>query len=259
MKKLISLAATATIVAATALPAMASSPTVTIQWNVAKTATMNLYENYSNTGTTSTTLSVGSEATYGALLTGQNGGSGSCAGTGGSITESTTAGILNLGTVTPDAAQPTDCVFLNGAEAAINSNDATGVTLEEGISVPTNNTTTVCGVAVVSGAYGAWQSAGVAGSTLTAAHAYDSADTTNDTGWTGATCAGLKYSGTLVSAQGTVGSTALANTVVFLKTNDSNGGTTMYAGEDFAVIFPAYASSTAGDSSTVTYTLLTNP
>lgn len=269
MKKLISAAATAALVAAMGLPAMAASPTVTIQWNVAKTATMNLYENYNNAGATSTTMQIGGVSSgYGGLFTGNNGGSGNCGGTGSSITESTTAGILNIGQVTPDAVKETDCVFLNGAEAVVNSNDSTGVTLTEAIAAPATAGTVVCGDLVTGGKGAAWMSAKVAGSTLTAANAYDSnaSDATNATGWTGSTCAALTSGGTGTAAgafQGTSttgvsgSNTALAATT-FAQTSDSASGANMYIGEDFAVLFPPYATYTASDSSVITYTLTAN-
>lgn len=261
MKKLISAAATATLLAVTALPAMAASPTVTIQWNVTATASLNLYENYNNAGATSTTLPVGSASpTYGNLLTGNNGGGGTCGGGTVSVTESTTAGILNIGNVQPDPLQATICMISNAVEAQIVTNDSKGVTVAESIAAPTNNTTAVCADAVVNSTPAAWQSSGVAGSTMTtASKAYDTAVTTS-TALTGSTCAGLKYGATSLSGVGTTSGSATAYSGTFLKTSDdSEGSATMYAGQDLAVVFPANAASTpSGDSSVITYTITTN-
>lgn len=119
-KRIIALASFAALVISTA-PAFAASPTVTIDWNTQKIASIVLTTQYNGSplGTHSTAAE-----TIDANL---NTGAGICQ---ASDTEAT-SGTINFGSVTPDVAQYTDCMELNAVNAAIGTNDSLGYSVTE--------------------------------------------------------------------------------------------------------------------------------
>lgn len=249
MKKLLTLAVALTAISA-ALPAApasaaaAATGTVKIQWNVTAVASLTLEGNYTNTG------AGGSDNLTPLTVPG----AGNCAGGGAAgAGNGTQALTLDFGAITPSATTPTVCVGLNAAEAQINTNDTSGVTIQEQLTTaPAQAGAAICGIAIKSNAPVAWAAAGVSSSNYTAAKGTDTTDTTAAS-WSGTTCAGLQYSGASVNAQAVPGGAA---TTVF----DTSDNTTnpSYFGEDFAVVLPANAGKTASDSGTVTYTVVTN-
>ena len=248
VKKLISSAVVALCVAASALPAAAAN-TVTIKWNVSAIASVVFQGNYSNTGTSGALNPAAAS-----LISILNGGSGAC-GAGGSTGAGggTNALTLDYGQITPDAAQATICMLLNGAEAVVNTNDTLGVTVAvQQTTAPAQAGAAICYVPLSGNAPIAGGST-VSSSTLTAAKAQDTTDPTpgNWTDTTGA-CSGLKYSGTAIT-----GAAAFGAATNLLKTSD-NTTNPAYFGADMGVLVPANASKTAGDSSVITYTVTTN-
>lgn len=242
VKKLLSLAAFAGIVATTMAPAMAAN-TVTIKWNVSAIASLILEGNYTNTG-------AGGAAAI-APLTIANAGSGNCGGTGAApVGNGSTALTMDFGTITPDAAKVTGCVGLNTAEAQVNTNDTAGVRVQEQLTTaPTLAGVSICGIQIKTNAPTAWSAAGISSSTFTAAGATDTTDTVA-ANWAGTTCAGLTYSAASVNAAALGAATTIVNT-------SDNTLNPFYQGEDYAVLIPANASKGA-DQAVVTYTLLTN-
>ncbi len=249
MKKLLTLA-TALVAISACLPAPASAAaaatgTVKIQWNISAVATMVLEGNYNNAG------AGGSDNL--APLTVPGGGTCNVSPGAGGAGNGTQALTLDFGGITPSASAPTVCVGLNAAEAQINTNDTSGVVVQEQLTAaPAQAGAAICGIAIKSNAPVAWAAAGVSSSNYTAAKATDTTDTTA-ANWSGATCAGLQYGGSGVNAQTVPGGAA---TTVF----DTSDNTTnpAYFGEDYAVVLPANAGKTANDSGTVTYTVVTN-
>src|SRR5579864_3516324 len=194
VKKLISSAVIALSVAASALPATAATGTVTIKWNVTAIASVVFQGNYTNAGA-SGALNPTAASLIGPVVTGSAGscGAGGSAGAGGG----TNALTLDYGAITPDAADSTICMLLNGAEAVVNTNDNLGVTVAvQQTTAPAQAGAAVCYVPISGNAPIAGGST-VSSATLTAAKATDTTDTTAAS-WSAAapgTCAGLKYSG----------------------------------------------------------------
>lgn len=248
VKKLLSAAAMLTCVAALTLPASATSTTgtVTVKWNVTALLSLQFQGNYTNTGTSGATLDP-------TPLVGLNGGAGACGGGGtGGGGASSTALTLDFGAITPDAVNPTDCLVLNAAEAVVNTNDANGVLISEALTTaPTGAGISICGATVKSNAPVAWvgAGAGVSTSNYTAAKA---TDTTTTGTISGTTCAGMKYGTTSMNAQAIVAAGANA----FKSSDDATNPA--YYGQDIAVIVPANAASSAGDSAVITYTVTGN-
>jgi len=247
VKKLFTLAACAIAVSA-ALPAgnawagPAATGTVKIQWNITAVASLTLEGNYTNTG------AGGSDNLT--PLTVAGGGNCGAGGAGGAGNGST-ALTLDFGAITPSASNPTVCVGLNAAEAQVNTNDTSGVTIQEALTTaPAQAGASICGVAIKSNAPVAWAGAGVSSSNYTAAKGTDTTDTTA-ANWSGSTCAGLQYSAATVNAQAIP---AAATTVFNTSDNTTNPA---FFGEDYAVIVPANAAKGA-DSGTVTYSVITN-
>lgn len=247
MKKLLTLAAALVAISA-ALPAPASAAaatgTVKIQWNVTAVASLTLQGNYTNTG-------AGGSDNLSPLTVP---GGGNCAGGGAAgAGNGSTALTLDFGAITPSATNPTVCVGLNAAEAQINTNDTSGVVIQEQLTAaPAQAGAAICGIALKSNAPVAWAASGVSSSNYTAAKGTDTTDTVA-ANWSGATCAGLQYSAASVNAQAVPG--GAATTVFNTSDNTTNPA---YFGEDFAVVLPANAGKTASDSGTVTYTVVTN-
>jgi len=248
VKKLLTLAAIAISIAASALPAAAAN-TVTIKWNVTAIASLTFQGNYTNTGTSGSLNPAAAS-----LIPILNGGSGAC-GAGGSngAGAGTNALTLDFGQITPDAAQATICMLLNGAEAVVNTNDTNGVTLSvQQTTAPAQAGAAICYVPISGNAPVAGGSS-VSTSTLSAAKAQDTTDTT-PASWTDATgaCSGLKYSGSPIA-----GAAAFGASTTLLKSTD-NTTNPAYFGADLGVLVPANASKTAGDSAVITYTVATN-
>lgn len=246
MKKLFTLAVGLVAISATLPPAVASAATtgtVKIQWNVTAVASLTLQGNYTNTG------AGGSDNLTPLTVPG----GGNCAGGGAAgAGNGSTALTLDFGAITPSATNPTVCVGLNAAEAQINTNDTSGVTVQEALTTaPAQAGAAICGVAIKSNAPVAWASSGISSSNYTAAKGTDTTDTVA-ANWSGSTCAGLQYSATSVNAQAVP---AAATTVFNTSDNTTNPA---YFGEDYAVLLPANAAKTAADSGTVTYTIVTN-
>jgi hypothetical protein len=241
VKKLMSLAAFAGLVATTMAPAMAAN-TVTIKWNVTAIASLILEGNYSNTGAGGTTalapLTVG-------------GGTNCAAGGAAPVGNGSTALTIDFGNITPSATSVVGCVGLNAAEAQVSTNDTSGVQVQEALSTaPAQAGAAICGVSVQGGKAAAWSATGMSTATLTAAGAFDSTDTTAAS-WAGTSCAGLTYGGT------SVGATQLAAAASTIVNTNNNTLNPFYQGEDYVVMIPANASKGA-DSGVVTYTLVTN-
>lgn len=114
MKKLITLAALAALLAP-ALPAGAAAVTrtgtVTVKWNTSVTANLALTTNYDATGAQQTTAP--------SILTAANGGSGTCTAAGAG---SEVAATVNFGSVSPDFAQTTGCLYKNAVNAIVQTN-----------------------------------------------------------------------------------------------------------------------------------------
>src|SRR5579884_3981850 len=86
VKKLLSLAAFAGIVATTIAPAMATtaSGTVTVKWNISASASITFDPEYTTSGAgAASTMATGASVNLASMA---NGGSGSCSGTGSSVT-----------------------------------------------------------------------------------------------------------------------------------------------------------------------------
>ncbi|NNM99797.1 MAG: hypothetical protein HKL91_08375 [Candidatus Eremiobacteraeota bacterium] len=119
-KRIIALASFAALVISTA-PAFAAPPTVTIDWNTQKIASIVLTTQYNGTP-------LGSHSTSAETIDANlNTGTGICQ---TSDTEATT-GTINFGNVTPDITQYTDCMELNAVNAAIGTNDSLGYSVTE--------------------------------------------------------------------------------------------------------------------------------
>ena len=119
-KRTLALATFAALVISTA-PAFAASPTVTVDWNTQKIASIVLTTQYN--GSPLGTHNLGAETIDANLNTG----AGICQ---ASDTEGS-SGIINFGAVTPDVAQYTDCMELNAVNAAIGTNDSLGYSVTE--------------------------------------------------------------------------------------------------------------------------------
>lgn len=250
MKKLLPVAALACGLGASTLPAAAATTgTVTVKWNVTAIASLTLQGNYTNTGTSGAL-----NPTAASLIPILNGGSGSC-GAGGTAGAGagTTALTLDFGAITPDASKATICMLLNGAEAAVNTNDTAGVTVAVSqTTAPTQAGAAVCYVPISNNAPVAGGSS-VSTANLSAAKAVDTTDATAAS-WTdtAGTCAGLTYSGTAIT-----GAAAFGASTTLLKSTD-NTTNPAYFGADYGVLIPANASKTAGDQGVITYTVTTN-
>ena len=117
-KRIVALAALAALV--TSGSAYAANPTqaVTIKWNTQQLATLVVTTNYTSTINTQA-------ATAGSLLANANGGAGTCTATSPGNNPLT----VDFGNVAPDTVKYTDCLFLNGADAAYATNDTNGYSL----------------------------------------------------------------------------------------------------------------------------------
>ena len=116
VKKLLTIAAAAAIIGATALPAGAVTQTgnVTVKWNVTVTANLTLNQNYSAAGAAQTTAP--------SILTSTGpGGTGTCTAAG---VGSEAAGTNNFGNITPDASlsKNVDCLYKNAINAQVTTN-----------------------------------------------------------------------------------------------------------------------------------------
>jgi hypothetical protein len=131
VKKLLSFAAFAAIVGATALPAGAvtSSGTVNVKWNVSVTANISLHTNYDASGNPLT-------AAPSILLSTGPGGTGEACTPPASETDLT----VDFGTITPDSglAKNTDCLFKNAVNAKVTTNSVSW-SVGEYISTPAAN------------------------------------------------------------------------------------------------------------------------
>ena len=118
IKKFAALASFAAVLA-TMAPALAANPTgtVTIKWDTQSIATMTLTTNYSATGA----QGLGAPA----IFQNVNGGAASagCTATGAG---SEVAQTVNFGFVTPDSAKYVNCLYDNGINAAVATNDTLG-------------------------------------------------------------------------------------------------------------------------------------
>uniref|UniRef100_E6Q473 Uncharacterized protein n=1 Tax=mine drainage metagenome TaxID=410659 RepID=E6Q473_9ZZZZ len=128
-KRIIALASFAALVISTA-PAFAASPTVTIDWNTQKIASIVLTSQYN--GTPLGSHNTGAETIYPNLNTG----AGVCAASdteagAGTSNGTTNAAIVNFGNVTPDALQYTDCMEVNALNAVVETNDSLGYSVTE--------------------------------------------------------------------------------------------------------------------------------
>lgn len=119
IKKFAALASFAAVLATTVAPAYAANPTgtVTIKWNTQSIATMALTTNYSATGA----QGLGAPA----IFQNTNGGAAS-AGCTAAGAGSEVALTVNFGNVTPDSAKYVDCLYDNGINAAVATNDTLG-------------------------------------------------------------------------------------------------------------------------------------
>lgn len=114
-----------------ALPAGAvtQSGTVTVKWNTAVAATIALATNYDATGA--------QQLTAPSILTAANGGSGACTATGAG---SEAAGTVNFGSITPDFAQTTGCLYKNAVNALVKTNSTSWSVAEKMDGLPTGST-----------------------------------------------------------------------------------------------------------------------
>lgn len=267
MKKLLTTAALVASVAAMSLPATAAtttaSGTVIVDWNVSTLLTMALAGNYTNTG-----ASGAANLTPSALNAA--GGAGNCTGggTNGTVANGNAATpsiTLDFGAIQPDLTHVVGCWATNAAEAQISTNDSSGVILQEDVTTAATHGAVICASLVKGNKPVAMQSAGVStgvsASAWTAAGAMDTAET-----GTWSLSANTQLCGNVAnSANAAVDSTKLnvnataitpattssADTV--MATND-DALSTIYVGEDYAVLLPANATKGA-DTATVTYTV----
>ncbi len=128
-KRIIALASFAALVISTA-PAFAASPTVTIDWNTQKIASIVLTSQYN--GTPLGSHNTGAETIYANLNTG----AGVCAASdteagAGTSNGTTNAATINFGSVTPDSLQYTDCMEVNALNAVVQTNDSLGYSVTE--------------------------------------------------------------------------------------------------------------------------------
>jgi len=250
VKKLLSLAVIVSSIALTALPAAAAN-TVTIKWNVTAIASMTFQGNYTNTGT-SGALNPTAATLIGPIVTGSTGscGAGGSAGAGAG----TNALTLDFGAISPDSANATLCMLLNGAEAVVNTNDNLGVTVSvQQTTAPAQAGAAICYVPIQNNAPVAG-GASEPTANLAAGKATDTTDTTaaNWSATTAGGCSSMKYSGVAIPGAAAFG----ANTTL-LKSSD-NTTNPAYFGADLGVLVPANASKTAGDQAVITYTVATN-
>ncbi len=128
-KRIIALASFAALVISTT-PAFAASPTVTIDWNTQKIASIVLTSQYN--GTPLGSHNTGAETIYPNL----NLGAGVCAASdteagAGTSNGTTNAATINFGNVTPDSLQYTDCMEVNALNAVVQTNDSLGYSVTE--------------------------------------------------------------------------------------------------------------------------------
>lgn len=142
MKKLLTLAAAAAIVAASALPATAAtgSGTVTVQWNISVTAALTLATNYTGTGTM-TPVQGTTGPPVAEYLQGSLGSSEAC-----TAVANVAAATVDFGTITPDAglAANTVCAVKQAIDAKVATNSINW-TLGESLSAASTGVT-LCGL-----------------------------------------------------------------------------------------------------------------
>lgn len=116
VKKLLSLAALAAVVGATAMPAAAATQTgsAIVKWNTSVAATLTLVTTYNNTG-----ASIANAALYGAPAA-------TCA---NMTTE--VSGTLDYGTITPSLSANVNCLYTNAVDANVVTNSASWNLYEE--------------------------------------------------------------------------------------------------------------------------------
>lgn len=111
VKKLLSLMALAALLLPAApVAAATANGSVTLQWNISASVSLNLYTDYSSTGVQGTVAPT--------EYTQANGGAGSCT----APTSAPAAGIVNFGSVVPDLAKQTWCYYKNAVNAQIVTN-----------------------------------------------------------------------------------------------------------------------------------------
>jgi hypothetical protein len=137
VKKFVAIAAVA-IMCGAALPAGAAvtvNGTVTVKWNTAVAASMTLATNYDAAGA--------QQLTAPTIVTQANTGSGACTAAGAG---SEAAATVNFGSITPDFAQTTGCLYQNGVNAVVKTN-STNWTLTEATAAAPPAGATLCALA----------------------------------------------------------------------------------------------------------------
>ncbi|HTU69902.1 MAG TPA: hypothetical protein VMF11_06235 [Candidatus Baltobacteraceae bacterium] len=134
-KRIAALAALSAIISMAA-PAMAAAPTITVKWNTQTISTFVV--------TTQASAAETHSGTAENIYWGGNGSTSSgCAGTTDTAsagTDNSANGTVNFGSVTPDAADYTDCLEVNAVNAYVATNDSNGynVTVQATSAVPSN-------------------------------------------------------------------------------------------------------------------------
>ena len=240
MKKLLSLAALAACVAATALPAAAApAGTVTIDWNINETASVVFHGNYTIAGAD------GSLNPTPATVN-QAGGSDTCSGGGTNGAGAASSAItLDFGNITPSAKSGV-CFVLDAVEGAVTTTDGSGVNEQVEASAALPAGYSVCMIPVSNTKAIAAGTTGIATATnLTAAGAFDNtASDTTMTNWSfgaGGACSNLTN-----TANATASALNLTTAYQTLEgSSDNNSGSAFYLGSDIGLIVPANAAKIA--------------
>ena len=235
VKKLLSLAALAAIVGATALPAGAvtQTGTVTVKWNITVTAALALTTDYGATG------AQGGAGVPSALLSTGPGGAGEACAAPAAAPSAGPPPVVDFGTITPDSglSKNTDCLYKNAVDAQVTTNSSNWTLGEyEAAALPAG--ATLCAYPNNFAAFPVTiAAAGTAPATQSARGAY--ADNT--------TCA----------AAASVLGTAITSTNLVTSSAQSFTGAPAHIGEDMALLLTP-AAATGAQTVNVTYSLIAN-
>lgn len=131
-KRIAALAFVASL-AATTIPTLAATGTVTVKWNTQALANITL-----TTQASASTTHAASENIYwagnGSTASGCNG----TTNTASAGTDTSANGTINFGNITPDSAQYTDCMEVNALNAYVVTNDTNGYNVTASVTTQTN-------------------------------------------------------------------------------------------------------------------------